>query len=98
MRVFVAAPLFSNGEHAFNSKIAQALRSNGHNVWLAQEAPFKVGTAEEKKQIFGSDIDALKESDVVVGCGPRWYRGRIRSDLRIGVRALSGKTDNWIED
>jgi nucleoside 2-deoxyribosyltransferase len=67
VKVFLAAPLFSEAEREFNSKIAKRLRENGFEVWLAQEAPFiEQGTHREKKMIYEGDISALKSSDVVV--------------------------------
>jgi len=67
MKVFLAAPLFSESEREFNSKIAKRLRENGFEVWLAQEAPFiQEGTHKEKKLIYEGDILALKASDAVV--------------------------------
>jgi len=67
MRLFLAAPLFDEAERAFNARIAQTLRRLGHNVWLAQEAPFiKKGTMKEKKKIFAGDIAALKSCEAVV--------------------------------
>ena len=67
MKLFLAAPLFSEPERNYDLKIASALRREGYEVWMAQEAPFiKKGTAEEKKQIFNGDVAALKSSDVVV--------------------------------
>ena len=67
MKVFLAAPLFSESEREFNSKIAKRLRENGFEVWLAQEAPFiQEGTRKEKKAIYEGDILALKASDAVV--------------------------------
>ncbi len=67
MKVFLAAPLFSEAEREFNSKIAERLRENGFEVWLAQEAPFiKQGTHKEKKAIYEGDISALKTCDVIL--------------------------------
>jgi nucleoside 2-deoxyribosyltransferase len=67
VKVFLAAPLFSEAEQEFNSKIAKKLRENGFEVWLAQEAPFiEQGTHREKKMIYEGDISALKTSDAVV--------------------------------
>jgi nucleoside 2-deoxyribosyltransferase len=66
MKVFLAAPLFSEAEREFNSKIAKRLRENGFEVWLAQEAPFiQHSTHKEKKRIYEGDISALKSSEVV---------------------------------
>ncbi|MCJ7631117.1 nucleoside 2-deoxyribosyltransferase [Candidatus Bathyarchaeota archaeon] len=67
MKIFLAAPLFSEAEREFNSKIAKRLRESGFEVWLAQEAPFIQQEAhKEKKTIYEGDILALKRSDVVV--------------------------------
>jgi nucleoside 2-deoxyribosyltransferase len=67
MEVFLAAPLFSDAERDFNSKVAERLRDKGFQVWLAQEAPFiHKGTSKEKKKIYEKDISALKACDVVV--------------------------------
>jgi len=67
MRIFLAAPLFSDAERAFNAAVARQLRDAGFEVWLAQEAPFIIkGTAEEKKAIFEGDLKALANSDVVL--------------------------------
>jgi nucleoside 2-deoxyribosyltransferase len=67
MKVFLAAPLFSEAEREFNSKIAKRLRDSGFEVWLAQEAAFiQKGTHKEKKMIYESDISALRTSGAVV--------------------------------
>jgi nucleoside 2-deoxyribosyltransferase len=66
-KIFLAAPLFSEAERAFNSNVAKRLRANGFEVWLAQEAPFiQHGTHTEKKVIYDGDISALKTSDVII--------------------------------
>jgi len=67
MKVFLAAPLFSEAERDFNSKVAKRLREEGFQVWLAQESPFiHEGTSKEKQKIYEEDISALKACDVVV--------------------------------
>lgn len=67
MKLFLAAPLFSEAERAFNSKIAAKLREKGFEVWLAQETSFiQHGTHKEKQKIYEGDISALKTSDAVV--------------------------------
>jgi len=67
MKVFLAAPLFSEAERDFNSKVAKRLREEGFQVWLAQEFPFiHEGTSKEKQKIYEADISALKTCDVVV--------------------------------
>jgi len=67
MKVFLAAPLFSEAERDFNSKVAKRLRDKGFQVWLAQEYPFiHEGTSKEKEKIYEEDISALKACNVVV--------------------------------
>ena len=67
MKVFLAAPLFCEAEREFNSEIAEGLRENGFEVWLAQEAAFiKQGTHKEKEMIYEGDISALKGCDAVL--------------------------------
>jgi nucleoside 2-deoxyribosyltransferase len=59
--------LFNEAERGFNAQTAKTLRDRGFEMWFAQEAPFlQHGYHEEKKQIYESDILALKTSDVVV--------------------------------
>lgn len=67
MRIFLAAPLFNEGERDFNSKIAKKLREKGFDVWLAQETSFVCeGSHKEKKEIYEVDVQALKASDVIL--------------------------------
>ncbi len=67
IRVFLAAPFFSQAEREFNSKIAGFLRGEGFEVWMAQENPFiSGGSEEEKRRIFEMDLSALKGCNAVV--------------------------------
>lgn len=67
MKVFLAAPLFSEAERDFNSRVAKRLRDKRLEVWLAQESPFiHEGASKEKEKIYEEDISALKACDVVV--------------------------------
>lgn len=67
MKIFLAAPLFSEAERDFNAKVAAGLRREGFEVWLAQEQQFiETGSAEEKRSIFNHDIEALSKCDFVV--------------------------------
>jgi len=67
VRIFLAAPLFSEAERDFNSKIAKALRGEGFEVWLAQEHKFiERNSLKEKRSIFEEDLEALKKSDLIV--------------------------------
>lgn len=67
MRIFLAAPLFSEAERDFNSKVATTLRKEGFEVWLAQEHKFvEDHSNKEKRAIFSEDLDALKKSDLIL--------------------------------
>jgi nucleoside 2-deoxyribosyltransferase len=67
LKIFMAAPLFSEAERDFNSKIAAALRKEGFEVWLAQERKFiEHSSAKEKRGVFNEDLDALNRSDAIL--------------------------------
>ena len=65
MKIYMAGPLFSTAELAFNSELASLLRSRGHDVFLPQEH-------EQRKDlpaaIFESDVKGLEWAEVVVAC------------------------------
>jgi nucleoside 2-deoxyribosyltransferase len=65
MRIYMAGPLFSAAELAFNRELASLLRGRGHDVFLPQEH-------EQRKDmpaaIFDSDVRGLDWADVVVAC------------------------------
>lgn len=62
-RIYLAGPLFSAAERAFNADLARALTQRGWNVFLPQnEVP--VGTPPDT--IFEVDRDGVIESDAVV--------------------------------
>ncbi|MGA2291434.1 nucleoside 2-deoxyribosyltransferase [Bradyrhizobium sp.] len=65
MKIYMAGPLFSTAELAFNRELASLLRRRGHDVFLPQEH-------EQRKDlpaaIFESDLRGLEWADVVVAC------------------------------
>jgi nucleoside 2-deoxyribosyltransferase len=66
MRVYVAAPLFTEAERAFNMVLAQALEAAGHEVHLPQrDTPIAEG-AERTTAIFRSNLSALAGADAIV--------------------------------
>ncbi len=66
-KIFLAGPLFNEAEREFNAKVAARLRSEGFEVWLAQEKGLlKQGTDPEKKYLFEEDLKALRDSANVV--------------------------------
>jgi nucleoside 2-deoxyribosyltransferase len=65
MKIYMAGPLFSTAELAFNKELASLLRQRGHEVFLPQEH-------EQRKDlpaaIFASDLKGLDWADAVVAC------------------------------
>jgi nucleoside 2-deoxyribosyltransferase len=65
MKIYMAGPLFSTAELAFNRELASLLRQQGHEVFLPQEH-------EQRKDlpaaIFASDLTGLDWADAVVAC------------------------------
>ena len=73
MRIYFAAPLFSQAEREFNSKAAGVLRENGFDVFLPQDysGDIAVPDTDEKRrrllmQFFAKDIEAIEASDVLL--------------------------------
>jgi nucleoside 2-deoxyribosyltransferase/predicted secreted protein len=67
-RIYFAAPLFSEGERAYNLSIAQILRNNFFDVFLPQEAGDDSHTRNkaEQSRIFSENLNALEKSDIIV--------------------------------
>ena len=65
MKIYMAGPLFSTAELAFNRRLASLLREKGHDVFLPQEH-------EQRKDmpaaIFASDVRGLDWAEAVVAC------------------------------
>jgi len=67
-RIYLAAPLFSQSERAYNLSIAQSLRNNFFDVFLPQETGDDSHTRDKEKQsrIFSENLKALEKSDIIV--------------------------------
>ena len=67
-RIYLAAPLFSQGERAYNLSIARSLRNNFFDVFLPQETGDDSHTRDKEKQsrIFSENLKALEKSDIIV--------------------------------
>ena len=52
MRIYFAAPLFSQAEREFNAQVAKVLRENGFDVFLPQEysGDIEIPDNEEKRR------------------------------------------------
>ena len=65
MKIYMAGPLFSTAELAFNRELARLLRGRGHEIFLPQEH-------EQRKDlpaaIFESDVKGLDWAEAVVAC------------------------------
>jgi nucleoside 2-deoxyribosyltransferase len=63
MRIYLAGPLFTAAERAFNRRLRDLLEKYGHEVWLPQEHEPR---SQAARDIFLTDIEGLDSSDVVV--------------------------------
>ena len=63
MRVYLAGPLFTAAERAFNRRLRDALVNYGYDVWLPQEHEPRSRAA---KDIFQADVEGLDSCDVVL--------------------------------
>jgi nucleoside 2-deoxyribosyltransferase len=66
MRLYVAAPLFTEAERAFNLVLAQALEAAGHEVHLPQRDTSNAEGAARTTAIFRGNIAALARADAIV--------------------------------
>jgi nucleoside 2-deoxyribosyltransferase len=65
MKIYMAGPLFSTAELAFNRELAGLLRKQGHEVFLPQEHEQR---KDLPRAIFESDVKGLDWADTVVAC------------------------------
>ena len=71
MKIYIAGPLFNDGEKAFNLKIDAVLRECGHETYLPQrdggivaEMPDLVEGMPKQRYVFEKDCRNLAETDV----------------------------------
>jgi nucleoside 2-deoxyribosyltransferase len=66
MRLYVAAPLFTEAERAFNLVLARALEAAGHDVYLPQrDTPLTEGVGRTLA-VFQDNLAALVKAEAVV--------------------------------
>ena len=65
-KVYLAAPLFSDAERAFNITLGDLLAANGYPVYLPQETGDGVEGTGQDKVIFDSHLHALDGASCVV--------------------------------
>lgn len=66
MKFYVAAPLFTDAERAFNLILAGALEAEGHAVYLPQRDTSPADGIGRTLGIFQANISALSKADAVV--------------------------------
>lgn len=62
MKIYLAGPLFTTAECAFNLQLAKLLRHKGHVVFLPQEQEQNSSPSE----IFASDVKGIDWAEVIV--------------------------------
>jgi nucleoside 2-deoxyribosyltransferase len=65
MRLYVAGPLFTQAERAWNERLAAALTAAGHNVFLPQ-TEVKAITSLDADTIFRVDVDGVRSAEGIV--------------------------------
>lgn len=63
MKIYIAGPLFTSAERAWNKQLEQLLLQSGHQVFLPQDNKFAQRTA---RTIFDADRAGLDWADVLV--------------------------------
>ena len=71
MKVYIAGPLFNDGEKAFNLKIDALIRVCGHETYLPQRdggelaaMPDYIDGISKEQYVFEKDLEAMDASDV----------------------------------
>ncbi|MFP4654069.1 MAG: nucleoside 2-deoxyribosyltransferase [Methanohalobium sp.] len=68
-KVYIAGPLFSEGELDFNTKLKEAIEKKGFAVYLPQEnSEDNVHMRHEHKQnyIFQKNVEIIDDSDIII--------------------------------
>ena len=73
MKVYIAAPLFSEGERAFNEKVDNVVRECGHETFLPQreggcvaDLPAEIDGVPVRKYLFQLDCSHMDWCDAVL--------------------------------
>jgi Nucleoside 2-deoxyribosyltransferase len=86
LRIYLAGPLFSEGERAFLDALAARLRDEGHDVFVPHEQ-FGVGEVMlDPADVFRVDVAGVREADLLFA----WLDGPIVDDgtaCEIGIFA-----------
>jgi len=99
MNIYLAGPLFTAAELAFNKGLADNLRGMGYYIFLPQEHNGAL-TPGYSKRVFKTDLDALGRADAVVAvlegsdvdsgtaweCGHAYAMGKLVYGFRTDIR------------
>jgi nucleoside 2-deoxyribosyltransferase len=101
MRVYLAAPLFTEAERAFNLVLTRALETEGHQVYLPQRETPSAEGAGRTTAIFRANLAALTDTDAVVAVcdGPQVDDGtawEIGYAYRRGIPVHGLRTDTRV--
>lgn len=73
MKIYIAAPLFSEGERAFNERVDAIVRSCGHETYLPQrdgglisELPDMIDGIPKRKYVFELDCKHMDWCDAIL--------------------------------
>ena len=105
MKIYIAGPLFNDGEKAFNLKVDSILRECGHETYLPQrdggivaEMPDLIGGVPKQTVVFQKDCRNLQNTDIFL----LLMDGRVPDEgacvalgycLALGKRCIGYKTD-----
>ena len=99
-KVYLAAPLFSDAERAYNTQIADLLRENFFEVYLPQDTGDDSDTRkrEEQKRLFSLNKKAIEDADIIIAVidgadadsGTAWEMGYAFAK---GKRVIALRTD-----
>ena len=65
MHLYLAGPLFTQAERAWNASLARLIARGGHSVFLPQDEVKAIATLDADV-IFGVDVDGVRSADAVV--------------------------------
>ncbi len=98
--IYLASPLFSEGERRYNTYLAEVLRKNFFSVYLPQELDdtSEARREDRERMIYDKNLSELKKADIVVGVidgsdvdsGTSWEMGYA---FACGKRVIALRTD-----
>ena len=90
MRIYLAGPLFSEGERAWLDAFAARLRDEGHDVFVPHEQFGPVMVDLDPREVFATDAAGVRSADALVA----WLDGPMVDD---GTAAEVGMFAQMIE-